>query len=278
MERNYFKANPQHGCALANPAQCQSASNPPPGSSCPSVADPSFAPPLPVNFTHWATRLSRRLLWTSTVLRRGGPCRMHTGLLRPPERGRLRGDQGDVHTLRHLGGSLAIPRVCHRPPRRPRTDRCTLSPRAHHSACALGIRSGGATRHTPCGPGSSCVPVFAAALWPSVPYIVPQHEGLAYGVVTALQNAGLGGFPLLLSAVYGAAGQHYIPYTEMLSIGFAAVGFCAGIGLQLYDTAHGRVLNMQHLHVKPTMGEGETAPTHAPQDEQSRPGTSALLD
>ena len=66
--------------------------------------------------------------------------------------------------------------------------------------------------------------VFAAALWPSVPFAVPAgSEGLAYGFITAVQNGGLGAFPLLVSYVYDQAGEQYIPSAELLFIGFAAV-------------------------------------------------------
>jgi len=59
--------------------------------------------------------------------------------------------------------------------------------------------------------------MFAAALWPSVPYLVPEKSvGIAYGVVTAVQNAGLAGVPLMVSGVYNASGERYIPSVELL--------------------------------------------------------------
>jgi hypothetical protein len=65
--------------------------------------------------------------------------------------------------------------------------------------------------------------MFAAALWPSVPYLVPEKSvGIAYGVVTAVQNAGLAGIPLIVSAVYDID-DLYIPKVEMVFIAFAVI-------------------------------------------------------
>jgi hypothetical protein len=74
--------------------------------------------------------------------------------------------------------------------------------------------------------------MFAAALWPSVPYLVPDKSiGIAYGVVTAVQNIGLAGIPLLVSAVYSASGDTYIPNVEGLFVGFAICGSVAALVL-----------------------------------------------
>ncbi len=44
---------------------------------------------------------------------------------------------------------------------------------------------------------------FAAVLWPSVPFTVPEDRvGVAYGLTTAIQNGGLALFPLLAAAIY----------------------------------------------------------------------------
>jgi len=76
--------------------------------------------------------------------------------------------------------------------------------------------------------------MFAAALWPSVPYLVPDKSvGIAYGVVTAVQNAGLAGIPLLVSAVYEIDGA-YIPKVEIIFIVFAASGALCAILLNLF--------------------------------------------
>ena len=117
MERDYFKANP-HGCALANPAQCQSASNPPLGSTCPSEADPSFAPPLPANFTYgnetFAPLLPSDVDCTEKRWSAPGAC---TQIFCHRQNAADSEATKDVHPLRHLGGGLAIPGVRHRSPR-----------------------------------------------------------------------------------------------------------------------------------------------------------------
>ena len=89
--------------------------------------------------------------------------------------------------------------------------------------------------------------VFAAALWPSVPYTVPsQYEGLGYGLITALQNGGLGGLPLLISYVYELSGKRFIPYTELAFVGLASLGLVSGLLLSVYDAMHGHDLNRVH--------------------------------
>jgi MFS family permease len=73
--------------------------------------------------------------------------------------------------------------------------------------------------------------MFASALWPSVPYLVPERSvGIAYGVVTAVQNAGLAGIPLLVSAVYDID-DAYIPKVEIIFIVFAVAGSICAIAL-----------------------------------------------
>ena len=49
LERDYFKAQPDHACALTNPHLCQSPSNPP-NSFC--ETGDTYQPPLPLNGTN----------------------------------------------------------------------------------------------------------------------------------------------------------------------------------------------------------------------------------
>jgi MFS family permease len=66
------------------------------------------------------------------------------------------------------------------------------------------------------------IPTSSSALWPSVPHLVPARAvGIAYGVVTAVQNAGLAAIPLGVSAIYEASGEKYIPNVELLFVLFA---------------------------------------------------------
>ena len=91
--------------------------------------------------------------------------------------------------------------------------------------------------------------VFAATLWPSIPFTVPQRaEGLAYGFVTAIQNGGLALFPIIVSIVYDGSGRRYIPSVELIFVGFAIVGLFMGLCLNVYDASHGHVLNRSHLN------------------------------
>ena len=101
--------------------------------------------------------------------------------------------------------------------------------------------------------------VFAAALWPSIPFTVPREaEGLAYGFVTAVQNGGLALFPIVVSMVYGGAGDRYIPAVELVFVGFAVVGLVTGLCLNAFDVTHGHVLNSVHLD-EPKQPDAEEA-------------------
>ncbi|KAF0691106.1 Aste57867_17604 [Aphanomyces stellatus] len=85
--------------------------------------------------------------------------------------------------------------------------------------------------------------VFAAALWPSIPYVVEPHMvGSAYGAITSIQNLGLASFPLLVAMEYGVHNT-YIPNVENLFVALAAMGTLAGIALNVLDARHGSVLN-----------------------------------
>lgn len=44
--------------------------------------------------------------------------------------------------------------------------------------------------------------IYVSALWPLIPYVVkPQVVGTAYGVVTAIQNIGMGFGPNLIGYI-----------------------------------------------------------------------------
>jgi len=104
--------------------------------------------------------------------------------------------------------------------------------------------------------------VFGAALWPSVPLTVPaRFEGLAFGLVTAVQNGGLFAFPLLVARVYAATGSRYIPSTELLFVGFASLGLLAGLALSVYDATHGHTLNRPALAPSPQSPSDGTSVT-----------------
>ncbi|DAZ98210.1 TPA: hypothetical protein N0F65_005342 [Lagenidium giganteum] len=91
--------------------------------------------------------------------------------------------------------------------------------------------------------------VFAAALWPSVPYVVEaRHVGCAYGAITSIQNIGLAVFPLMVAAEYNR-NDRYIPGVEMLFVTFGMLGSVVGIALNVLDYQNGSVLNRAHVGV-----------------------------
>ena len=106
--------------------------------------------------------------------------------------------------LAHIGvdwhNSLAVSRpfddVPPRPPRQPAgTDHTDPAPRPPHPFSQP-------WQYGPLVGQGLAYSIFAAALWPSVPYAVEeQYVGTAYGVMTAVQNTGLATFPLAVSAL-----------------------------------------------------------------------------
>ena len=86
---------------------------------------------------------------------------------------------------------------------------------------------------------------FAAVLWPSVPLVVDEcFVGLAFGIVTSVQNAGLAAFPLIVSAIYDKSDHEYIPDVEYFFISLAALGFFIGLYLNVYDHYHESKFNL----------------------------------
>lgn len=108
--------------------------------------------------------------------------------------------------------------------------------------------------------------VFAASLWPSVPKVVKEeYVGTAYGLMTAVQNAGMSIFPLIVGAVlnscnnvpcvYGstcltkdqlntcANSLDNFKYSETMFACLGCVGVSIGIGLIMWDRKNGHVLN-----------------------------------
>ena len=84
---------------------------------------------------------------------------------------------------------------------------------------------------------------FAAVIWPSVPLVVEKRlTGLGYGVITAVQNAGLAGFPLVVATIY-SIDDEYIPKVEFFFVSLAVLGVVVGLYLNYYDWNHGGVFN-----------------------------------
>ena len=72
--------------------------------------------------------------------------------------------------------------------------------------------------------------------------------GLAYGVVTSVQNAGLALFPLIIAAIYNYSNSTYIPNVEYFFIFLALKGVIIGIYLNFNDYYNGnKILNSPSL-------------------------------
>ena len=259
MERTYFQPTPP-GCALTDPDRCESPSNPP-LPTCPNATD--VAPPLPrvadIGGKTYHNLTKDDVVCTDDAWSAAGAC-THEFCARQAAAEALATEVMSIPYVISAVGTpfigLAVDRF---------GGRALLA-----ALCPLML----VIAHVLLGFVATLPPelplvlqgvafaFFATALWPSVPYTVPaESEGLAFGVVTALQNGGLGLFPLLVSLVYDASGQRYIPYVELVFVAFAAAGLAAGLALNLYDCTHGHQLNRSnYLKAKPatagsTIGE-----------------------
>lgn len=98
--------------------------------------------------------------------------------------------------------------------------------------------------------------VYAAAVWPSVAFVIEEHQlGTAYGLITAVQNAGLATAPLLVGTIQDHTCEdqpgidhcvcvtHCVVSTEIFFACIAAVGVVVGILLNIEDARMGGVLN-----------------------------------
>jgi MFS family permease len=82
-----------------------------------------------------------------------------------------------------------------------------------------------------------------AALWPSVPLIVrSERVGTAFGLMTAIQNIGLGLFPLLNGLLRDRTGSYVASQTMFASLGL--VGLMFALLLKRADRREGRVLEI----------------------------------
>jgi len=112
--------------------------------------------------------------------------------------------------------------------------------------------------------------VFAAALWPSVPYCVDErYVGTAYGLLTAVQNGGLALFPVIIGQLLNlcnfdppttvehildnathaqcSSGWDNYKHSEFFFAGLAGLGLLIGIWLNIDDkTKRNSQLNKVH--------------------------------
>lgn len=98
---------------------------------------------------------------------------------------------------------------------------------------------------------------FAAVIWPSIPLVVSERFlGLAYGMCSCFQNAGLASFPLVIAAIYENSNDEYIPNVEVFFVALGCFGFLIGVYLNVYDFMNGSILNFPK---KETLGGIEEA-------------------
>eukprot|EP00742_Colponemidia_sp_Colp-10_P008520 GILJ01009232.1.p1 GENE.GILJ01009232.1~~GILJ01009232.1.p1 ORF type:complete len:436 (-),score=60.05 GILJ01009232.1:46-1353(-) len=84
--------------------------------------------------------------------------------------------------------------------------------------------------------------IFAAAVWPSIAYVVPAATmGTAYGLVTAVQNAGLTATPLIVAAIRTRSESYDSVLLFFMSL--AAFGIVISVWLNIADARSGNVLN-----------------------------------
>jgi MFS family permease len=82
-----------------------------------------------------------------------------------------------------------------------------------------------------------------AALWPSVPLIVrSERVGTAFGLMTAIQNIGLGLFPLLNGLLRDKTGDYVASQVMFASLGL--IGLMFALLLKRADCREGRILEI----------------------------------
>jgi len=85
---------------------------------------------------------------------------------------------------------------------------------------------------------------FISVLWPSVPLVVEKRSvGLAFGIVTSMENLGDTVLPLVVAAIYSYSDNKYIPNVEFLFASLGVLGFLVGLYMNYYDFGHHSVLN-----------------------------------
>lgn len=108
------------------------------------------------------------------------------------------------------------------------------------SACIVGVHAAlGFTYWDPLFPLivlGLCYSIYASALWPSIALVIPEAEqGTAYGVVTAVQNAGLALAPLIISQLQPGSCNGTYECMELFFMSLGVVGTVAGICLNIVD-------------------------------------------
>jgi MFS family permease len=96
-----------------------------------------------------------------------------------------------------------------------------------------------------------------AAMWPSVPLVVEEKRvGTAFGLMTAIQNLGLGLFPFLNGKLRDVTGTYTA--TQIMFASLGVVGLIFAVLLLRSDKRHGNVLEQGKKQEKnlPRIEEG----------------------
>jgi len=103
--------------------------------------------------------------------------------------------------------------------------------------------------------------VFAGALWPSFALTVPQNQlGTAYGVATALQNAGLAAAPLIVGHLQAVSGAGHFESVIRFFLLFGVVGVMVSAALFLPNLAGTHLLDLPSLEAERRAKASERTP------------------
>jgi MFS family permease len=233
LERDYFMTPPSN-CQLTDPLQCESGSNPP--IHCPSSK--WYQPPLPDNYSTYNPLTTDDIDCSSSEWKDGCTSEYCSRL-------------ADAETQASF--VMSIPYIISAALSPPvgflvdiygfRAVIATLAPvvliivhmfLAVTNVSAIGPLVGQGLAYTG----------FVSVLWPSVPLVVDENvTGLAFGIVTSMQNLACAIIPLIVASIYADSGDKYIPDVEYLFVILASVGVVVGIYLNYYDFYNGNVLN-----------------------------------
>ena len=243
LERNYFLDNPSD-CYLTIPNQCESDSNRP-IDACP--GSDWYQPPLPVNITIDGTFYD--VLEPSDI-----DC-TDSKWSDPDKCGHYFCDR-QSNAEKQSATIMSIPYIisaCLSPFLGAVVDR--IGKRAFVAAISPAIliivhSFLGFSNVSPVGPlvGQGLAYAgFAAVLWPSIPLVIPsKFTGLGFGITTAIQNAGLATFPIIIAVIYTDSNDKYIPNCEIFFVSLAVLGFIVGLYLNYYDFNNNSILNGIH--------------------------------
>lgn len=272
LERDYF-IEPSSSCHLSNIYECQSSTNPP--ENCPSSK--WYQPPLPYNAT--VANEVYDPLETSDI-----DCSSDDWKHGCTEEYCSRQN----HAISQASVTMSIPYIIS----------AVLSPPLGYAVDIYGMRAViafispllliavhsclGFTDMNPVIPlvgQGLAYSGFVSVLWPSVPLVVEEEiTGLAFGIVTSMQNLATAIIPLIVAQIYSDGGDKYIPNVEVLFIVLAIIGAFVGAYMNYYDYYYGdSVLNSPCLLEEDDDDDNDSKPSRS---ETNNPmaGTAVMED